>query len=392
MGIVETYHAATAIDGGAYGSPDTGRDGTKGDDANPTGAVAEPGDFAISGAGDGAQPRTADIAPPTAPGIPDPVPPGGAGNASGTDATLAGASTTDAGATGTRADLFGEPASLEGRSLEGTPRADDSKELAQALDGAELPVEDLEPVDPDPAELARKSILEDSDGGPVPDSYRDADDMLNRIRREWAERGRNWRNRRGNTADSEWSGDRGRRAAIREANARWSEFAAAERTSTFGDDPRQPLYHVECDYTVSSGGRGAYVDRFRGADPPNTIDRARTSRYVPGPRRRVATLVAGFGRLSHGWNEFPFSPRERIVNALSRREALSPDQIISLERGLESCRAAGDELSSSQYRAMVGTIADLGDAYWHTRRSLHGNGGKRLLQLIEMLDHAGVVN
>ena len=312
------------------------------------------------------------------------------------DATLAGASAmdADAGATGTRADLFGEPASLEGRSLEGTPRTDDPKELAQALDGAELPVENLPPVDPGPAELARKSILEDSDGEPAPDPYRDADDMLIRIRRERAEHDRSWRNRGGTTADSVWSGDRGRRAAIREANARWSEVAAAERTSsiTFGDDPRQVMFHIECDYSVSSRRRGTYVDRLRGADPANTIACAHTSRYVPGPRHRVATRVTGFGRLSHGWNESPFSPRERIVNALLRGEALSADQIISLELGLEGYRAAGGELSSSQFRAMVEMIADLGDRYRHTRCSLHGEGGERLLQLIEMLDHAGVVD
>ena len=165
-----------------------------------------------------------------------------------------------------------------------------------------------------------------------------------RTLREWAEHDRNRRRNRGGTPRTrEWSGDRGRRAAIREANARWSEFAALERTSstTFGDDSRQLMYHVECDDTVISGRRGTYVDRFRGADPPSTIDRAHTSRYVPGPRAGLATRVAGFGRLSHAWNEFPFSPRERIVNALHRGEALRPDRIISLELGLESYRAAG---------------------------------------------------
>ena len=84
--------------------------------------------------------------------------------------------------------------------------------------------------------------------------------------------------------------------------------------------------------------------------------------------------------------------RERIVNALHGGEALSPDWIISLELGLESYRAAGGELSSSQYRAMVDMIVDLGDPYRHTRWSLHGEGGERLLQLIEMLDHAGVAD
>ena len=394
VGVGELHHATTANGDGASGSLTTGPDGTKGDDANPTGAVAEPGDSTISGAGDGAGPRSVGIAPPTAPGTPGPEPTGAAGNPPGTDATLAGASATDVDASGTRAGLFGEPAPIEGRSLEGTSRADDPKELARALDGAELPVEDLAPVDPDAAELARKSSLEGSDGGPVPDSYRDADDMLIRTRREWAEYERSWRNRGGNTADREWSGDRGRRAAIREANARWSQFAAATRTSptTFGDDSRRLSYHVACDSTAFSGGRGTYVDRIRGTDPPNTIDRAHISRYVPGLSDWETIRETGFGRLAHSPNGFPFSPRERIVDALQRGEALSPDRIAALELGLESYRVAGGELSSSQYRAMLDMIADLGDAYRHTRWSLYGEGGERLLQLIGMLDHAGVVD
>ena len=394
VGVGEAHHAATANDDGASGSLAAGPDGTKDDDANPTGAVAEPGDSTISGPGDGSGPRSAHTAPPAAPGIPEPMPAGAAGSASGPGAALAGVSATDDGATGTRADLFGEPASFEGRSLEGTPRADDPKELARALDGAELPVEDRAAVDPDPAELTRKSVLEDSDGGPASDSYRDAGDMLIRVRREWAEHDGNRRNRGGNTMHGGWSGDRGRRAAIREANARWSELAAAERASptTFGDDPRQLLHGVECDHTVFSGRRGTYVDRFRDADPPNTADRAHAAHYVPGPQGREATRETGFGRLSHAWNEFPFSPRERIVNALQGGEALSPDRIIPLEPGLESYRAAGGEVSSSQYRAMVDMIADLGDRYGHTRWSPHGEGGKRLLQLIEMLDHAALLD
>ena len=395
MGVDGSHHATTASDDGASGTPTTGPDGTEGNDANPTGAVAEPGDSTIHDPGDGAESRLADTAPPTAPGTGEPGSTGAARNESGTDATLAGASAMDVyGGTGTRAGLFGEPASLEGRSLEGMPRGDDPNELAQALDGMELPVEDLAPVDTDPDAFPGKSILEGSDGGPVSDPYRDANDLLIRIRRELAEHDGNRRIRGGTTAHGERSGDRGRRAAIREADARWSEFAAVERTSstTFGDDPRQLLYRVECDHTVFSGRRGANVERIRGAGPPNTIDRAHTSRYGSEPRGRGATRVAGFDRFSHGSNEFAFSSRERIVNALQRAEALSPDRIISLELGLESYRADGGELSSSQYRAMVDMIADLGDPDRHIRWSLQGEGGARLLQLIEMLDHAGVVD
>ena len=49
------------------------------------------------------------------------------------------------------------------------------------------------------------------------------------------------------------------------------------------------------------------------------------------------------------------------------------------------------DISSSQYRAMVDMISDLGDQYRHARWSMHGLRDKRLLQLIEMLDYAAVV-
>ena len=188
-----------------------------------------------------------------------------------------------------------------------------------------------------------------------------------------------------------WSGDRRDVAALREANARWSEGAAVQRTSTvsFGDDSSQLLYQLEYDDTAYTRRRSAPVDRYRGAQP-NTTDRAHAAHYVPGPRGREPAREPGFGRLSQGWNEFPFSPRERIVNTLSRGEALSPEQITALESGLESYRAAGNELTSSQYRAMTDMIADLGDEYRHARWYTLGTTDQRLVQLIEMLDYAAV--
>ena len=222
------------------------------------------------------------------------------------------------------------------------------------------------------------------------DSYRDVNDMLIEARREQAEFNKRWFNRGGETAESVWSTGRNRKAAIREANARWSEAAAAQRTSSlsFSDDPRQILYRIEYDRTVYKKRKQIFVDLYRGADPPNTIDRAHAAHYVPRPGGWDTARETGFGRLSHGWNEFPFSPRERIVNSLQRGEALSPDQVISLELGLESYRAAGGELSSSQYRAMADMISDLGDQHRHTRWHMEGESGERLRQLIEMLDYA----
>ena len=294
--------------------------------------------------------------------------------------------------------LYRDPVSFEGRSLEGAPRAGDPKELAQSLDGAELPVEDLPRVDPDRAEPARKSILKNSDGAPVSDSYRDLPDEAIQARLEQARDNRRWFNDGTSATDSVWtgtiwSGDRRDVAALREANARWSEFAAAQRTSSvsFGDDPHQLTYLVEHEATVRSRSRGRDIDLYRGAEPPNTIDRAHAAHYIPRPRGWEPARETGFGRLSQGWNEFPFSPREQIVNALSKGESLSPHQIADLESGLEGYRTTAGGLSSSQYRAMVDMISDLGNPHRRGQWHMQGWRGQRLLQLIEMLDYAVVV-
>ena len=393
----EMQSSPAANDDGTSDSPAILSGGSGGDDGNPTGTVSEPGESTVaSGPGGEAAPGRSGTTSPVTPDTSESVPTGAPRNPPATDAAPPGATATDAdpGAAGTRSDLYTEPVSFEGRSLDGASRSDDPKELARAVDGAEIPVEDLPRVEPDPAEPARSSILENSDGRPVSDTYADLDES--EIQRRLVQAGYNQRVSNEGTIDADsvwrdamWSGDRMDVAARREANARWSEFASAQRTSTasFSDDPRQLLYHVEYERTVKR--RGSNIDLFRGADPPNTIDPSHAAHYVPRPGRWGSTRETGFGRLAQGWNEFPFSPRERIVNTLQKGEALSPDQIISLELGLESYRAAGGELSSSQYRAMVDMIGDLGDQYRHTRWNMEGESGERLRQLIEMLDHAG---
>ena len=394
--VDEMRHAPAADDDGSSSARTARSIGAGGEDGNPTGTVSGPDDYTTTpGRGDRTGPGRSGTTSPITSGTPDPVSTGTPRNASGTDATPTGASATDAdaGAAGTRSDLYNEPVSFEGRSLEGRPRSDDSRELAQSLHGAEIPIEDLPPVEPDAAESARKSILKNSDGRPVSNSYRDVHDQVIHLRREWAEHNMNRFNRGTDTAGTVWTRGRNRKVAVREANARWSEYAAAQRTSSiaFGDDPRQLLYPIEHEATVYSRNRGRFVDLYRGADPPNTIDRSHAAHFVPRPRGREPARETGFGRLSQGWNQFPFSHRERILNTLSKREALSPDQVAALESGLEGYRAAESGLSSSQYRAMVDMISDLGDQYRHARWHMHGSRGQRLLQLIEMLDYATVV-
>ena len=361
--VDEVRHAPAADDDGSSSARTARSIGAGGEDGNPTGTVSGPDDYTTTpGRGDGTGPGPSGTTSPIISGTPDPVSTGTPRNASGTDARPAGASAADAdaGAAGTRSDLYNEPVSFEGRSLEGAPLSDDPKELAQSLDGAEIPIEDLPPVEPDPAEPGRKSILKNADAMSDPGlSYRDEDDAIIARRTEYA---KNTRNRSNRGADTVWRRARNRKEAVDAANARWSEFASAKRASStsFSDDPRQLLYPIEHEATVYSKRRGRFVDLYRGADPPNTIDRSHAAHYIPRPRGRGPTHETGFGRLSQGWNQFPFSHRERILNTLSKGEALSPDQIAALESGLKGYRAAEGGLSSSQYRAMVDMISDPG--------------------------------
>ena len=213
------------------------------------------------------------------------VPIGTARSGSGTDVTPAA---------GTRSELYHDPVSFEGRSLEGAPRAGDPRELAQSLDGAELPVEDLPRVEPDTAEPARKSFSRTPTARPVSDSYTDLPDEAVQARLERARDNRRWFNDGTSATDSVWtgtmwSGDRRDVAALREANARWSEFAAAQRTSSvsFGDDPRQLTYLVEHEATVRSEKQG---------EIRRSVPRRRASEHHrPRPRRALHPQAPGLG-------------------------------------------------------------------------------------------------
>ena len=393
-GVDGAQHAPDADDGAPTGSTTARSGATGGEDANPTGTLSGPDDSpTASRRGNGTEPGPSGTASRITPGTPDPVSTGTAPGPPVPGATPSGASASDAdaGAAGTRSHLYDEPVSFEGRSLEGTPLSDDTKELAQSLDGAEIPVEDLPPVEPGPAEPETRPILKHSGVTPDPGlSYVDEDEAIINRRVEYASSIRDWSSR---DTDTVWRRARNRKEAVDAANARWSELAAAQRTSatSFSDDPRQVLYLVEHETTLYSEAGEKIVDLYRGVDPPNTLDRSQAAHYVPRPWDWEPACDTGFGRLAQGWNEFPFSPREQIVNALSKGEALSPEQIAALESGLEGYRAAGGTLSSTQHRAMVDMISDLGDQYRHARWSMEGERGKRLLQLIEMLDYAAVV-
>ena len=355
----EVRHGRASDEDASTGSATARTDGMQAKDANPTGTVPGPEDSAAGpDRGELIATGSPDPTVPAAAATPAPAVTGVAPNETGTGAP---GSSVGAGAVTPCASLYADPASFEGRSLEGASRAGDRMELARAIDGAEMPI----------AELPRA----DTDGRPVADPYADVDDAVIRQRLEWAQENKRRFNDGSARSDSVWSdtfpsGESGRRAATGEANARWSECVAAQRSATvsFGDDPHQVLY--------------------RGAEPPNTVDRAHAAHFVPRPGGPVQET--GFGRLSQAWDELPFSHRERIVNALQRAEALTAGQISALESGLEGYRAAGGALSSSQCRAMVEMIADLRDRYRHARWHLRNASDRRLLQLIEMLDWAAM--
>ena len=167
---------------------------------------------------------------------------------------------------------------------------------------------------------------------------------------------------------------------------------AADFADSAGEADIRSLFRTPSEpEDVYPEGSGRYADLYRSADPPNTLDRAHATRYLPGPPGGRSLPEGGFGRLSQGWSQYPFSHRERILNALSSGEALSPDHLAALESGQEGYRAGEGGLSSSQYRAMVDMISDLGDRYRRTRWHMHGWRRQRLLQLIEMLDWATAV-
>ena len=197
-----------------------------------------------------------------------------------------------------------------------------------------------------------------------------------------------WRHGPGSD-DTVWRAGSDRSVAIRESNARWSEFAAAHRTSpvSFSDDPRILLYD---DATVYWRQRRGRIELYRDAAPPNTIDPSHATHYISRPRGWEPPRETGFGRLSYGANEFPFSPRERILNSLMRGESPSPGQVEALEAAFWDFRGAGNSLTSSQYRGMVNVLSELGDPSRDTRWLMEGERGQRLLQLIEMLDGAAV--
>lgn len=286
-----------------------------------------------------------------------------------------------------RSDLYKVPVAFQGRSLEGAPPRDDPQELARSLD-AEMPVDDLFPIQSGPDEPDMKFMVICDPGI----DGRGAEVALVERRAAYAERVRTIPVRRRDPV----RGAAGGRTAARARNAaddRWAAFVSANRTSplSFGGDPSRILSLVESGTTSYPDEGAEAADSYPGANLGNALDHTRAARCIPEARGRRPDHGTGFGQVANGWNEFPFSYRERILNALSAGESLGPDWIAVLDRGIEGSRAARGTLFSTRYPAMLNMVPDAGGGCRHLRGHVHGTRGRRLLQLVEMLDHAEAV-
>lgn len=290
-------------------------------------------------------------------------------------------------ATGSRSDLFKEPVPFQGRSLEGRLAGDDSKELARSLD-ADVPVEDLLPVEPLPDGLHRSSIVISD---PVLD-VRDDNDALIERRAAYARNVGGGPDRKGEVGPG-GDGGRTQAQARKTVSDRWASSASTSRNApiSFGDHPGRIPTLVEHETPPRSDPGHDIVDPYRGLHLPDTLDRSHPAHCIPEFQGWKPERTPGFGRGSTGWNERSFSCRERVLHALSNGESLNLVRMAALAPDLEGCRTASGTLPSSQYRAMVRMIADSGRVCRHARWHVHDSCGGRLLQLVEMLDHAAAV-
>ena len=272
--------------------------------------------------------------------------------------------------------LYEAPVPFQGRSLEGAPIGEDSKELARPLD-AQIPVDDLFPIEPGPVEPDMKCIVVCR---PVIDGTGEEAALVERRTAYAQSIGTNPGRKRDPVRIAPGGGTEA--SARQAANNGWAAFVSTKRVApqSFGSDPNRMLSLVDPE-TASFPGKGAEAaNPYPGADPRNALDLSRAARCVSGTRGRTPDRRTGFGRVAYGWNECPFSSRERILNALSGGESLRPDWF-----------AAPGSLPSSGHPTTMPMIADAGGRCLHVPGHMHSSRGRRLLQLIEMLDCAAVV-
>ena len=273
-------------------------------------------------------------------------------------------------------ELYKAPVPFQGRSLEGTPPGDGPRELARSLD-AEMPIDDLLPLEPGPDGPDMKFIVA---CGPGIDGRGEEIALVERRAAYTGSIETIPSRRRGPVRDA--PGGRTPAPARQSATHRRTSSVSANCIAplSFGSDPRRITSLVDSGTTSCAGEDTEVANRYPGADLRSALDLFRAARRIARTGEREPDGGTGFGQVANGWNECPFSSRERILNALSRDESVRPDWIAAL-----------GGLPSSPYRTMTPMTADASRGCRHTRERMRSARGRRLLQLIEMLYHAAVV-
>ena len=240
-----------------------------------------------------------------------------------------------------------------------------------------MPVDDLSPFESCPVEPDMQCIVAcrpDIDG-------RGEEAALVERRAAYAESIGTIPSRRRDPARSALGGCT-RAPARRAADNGWTASVSASCIAppSFGGDPRRIMSLVDPETTSRPDEDAEDANPYPGADPRNALDLSRAARRVSGTREREPGRGTGFGQAANGWNECPFSSRERILNALSGDESVRPDWIAAL-----------GSLPSSPCRTMMPMFADSSGGRRHAGGRMRSSRGRRLVQLIEMLDHAAVV-
>ena len=273
-------------------------------------------------------------------------------------------------------ELYKAPVPFQGRSLEGAPPRDGPNELARSLD-AEMAVDDPLPVEPGPDVPDMKFVVACS---PVIDTGGERAALVER-RAAYAQSIRTIPGRRRDPVRAAAGGCARARAGQAASDHRAASVSAnCIAPLSFGSDPRRITSLVDPETTSRPDEDAEAPNPSPDADPRDALDLSGAARRISGTREREPDRRTGFGQIANGWNECPFSSRERILNALSRDESVRPDWIAAL-----------GSLPSSPCRTMMPMSADASGARRHARGRMRSAHGRRLLQLIEMLDHAAVV-
>ena len=273
-------------------------------------------------------------------------------------------------------DLYKAPVPFQGRSLQGAPHRNGPKELARPLD-ATMPVDDLVPLEPGPVEPDLKFIVACShvtDGGA-------AETALVERQVAYAESIRTIPGRRRDPMRAS-DGGCARSRATQAANDHRTAYLSANCTVplAFGSGSFGIMSLVGCEAGLYPDEDAKADNPCPGADPRNVLDLSRAARCVSGTRERKPDRRNGFGQVVNGWNESPISSRERILNALTRDESVRPDRVAAL-----------GGLPASPRRSLMPVFTAASGGRRHARERMRNSRVRRVLQLIEILDHAAVV-